>query len=245
MHFYLLRPLGFWLCLWGIIFSQWLVADDVSHFVDWLLEDGERLKDVRFAEVVAAVSGKEVIAVDSDATDDSRLLDELEAVLGPLLFALNSSVHPVHEVGRINEVSRHVEDFLLAKLNSIEGLSCSIPANASGDLQRSGYPDLRLEYEATGRVFYIDPKVYKAGSENSRLRAFYFEPKGETNKILDDASHLIVGIAHSGKVDGFWRFDSWKIVDLIEFKVRLKAEFQSSNHELYREERVLSSGLAE
>ncbi|MEO0509322.1 MAG: hypothetical protein AAF065_05640 [Verrucomicrobiota bacterium] len=212
---------------------------DVGFLVDWLLEDEERLEDVRFADVVAAVSGKSVFAVNPENGVDALLLAQLQDVLGEMLLTLNAAEHPVQKVGRVNEVSRHVEDFLLKELDLIDGQSCGIPPNASGELQRSGYPDLRFEHDASGRIFYLDPKVYKAGSETSSFRTFYFEPKKETNKILDDASHLIIGIAHSGKVDGLWKFDSWKVVDLIDFRVRLKAEFQSSNRELYREDAVL------
>jgi len=212
---------------------------DIKPFVHWLLDDGERLEDVRFAEVAEAVSGCKVLPVDTADVVDAAMLVHVQAALDAMLVELAKPENPIHEVGRVNEISRHVEDFLLARLNEGEGYSCSIPPNASGDAQRSGYPDLRLEHTASGRVFYIDPKVYKQGSEDSSFRTFYFEPKRATNKILDDASHLIVGIAHSGKVEGRWQLEAWKVVDLIDFRVRLKAEFQSSNRELYREEAVL------
>jgi hypothetical protein len=75
----------------------------------------------------------------------------------------------------------------------------------------------------------------------STLRTFYFEPKSRTNKILDDAHHLLVGIAHDGN-DGRWTFLSWHLVDLAGFRVALKAEFQGSNRDLYRPELIISSG---
>ena len=71
------------------------------------------------------------------------------------------------------------------------------------------------------------------------LRTFYFEPKDETNKILDDASHLIIGVPHGGKVGGRWILSGWRVVDLSDFRVRLKAEFQASNRAIYREEAVV------
>jgi hypothetical protein len=218
---------------------QQVKAGEVAPFVDWLLEDEERMEDVRFAEVVTAVSGKRVLAMDLAEAGDAELLDEIERALEAMFGAFSEADHPIHQVGRVNEVSRYLEEFLLARLDSVEGLSCQIPANASGELQRSGYPDLRLSHDASGRVFYLDPKVYKAGSETSSFRTFYFEPKRRTNKILDDASHLIVGISHLGKVDGTWQFDAWKLVDLIDFRVRLKAEFQASNRELYKDASVI------
>ncbi|MGL5018193.1 MAG: hypothetical protein ACRDBP_08680, partial [Luteolibacter sp.] len=65
------------------------------------------------------------------------------------------------------------------------------------------------------------------------FRTFYFEPKNETLKITDDAVHLLVGIEHDGK-DQQWTFTGWRLVDLSTLRVRLKAEFQASNAELYR-----------
>lgn len=214
----------------------------VAPFIEWLLEDGERLEDVRFAQVVEAVSGRKVLPLDLENADDARIAKEIQQAVSGMLSAFEDPQHPIHQVGRINEVSGHVEAFLLSELNRRDGLVCAIPSNASGELQRSGYPDLHLLHEATGRVIFIDPKVYKQGSETSSFRTFYFEPKKETNKILDDATHLILGISHGGKVDGRWQFEGWKLVDLVDFRVRLKAEFQASNRDLYREGAVKLSG---
>ena len=212
---------------------------DIEPFVRWLLDDGERLEDVRFAEVAEAVSGCKVLPVDTSDAVDAAMLRHVQASLDGMLLELAKADNPIHEVGRVNEISRHIEDSLMSLLNAAEGYVCTIPANVSGRAQRSGYPDLRLVHSASGRVFYIDPKVYKLGSEVSSFRSFYFEPKLDTNKILDSASHLFVGIAHTGKVEGRWQLDTWKIVDLINFRVRLKAEFQDSNRELYKDEAVL------
>lgn len=213
---------------------------DTEPFVRWLLDDGERLENVRFAEIAEAVSGYKVLPVDTADAVDAAMLAHVQESLDAMLLELAKAENPIHAVGRVNEISRHVEDYLLTRLNAAEAYECKIPVNATDRVQRSGYPDLRLVHTASGRVFYIDPKVYKLGSETSSFRSFYFEPKLETNKILDNASHLIVGIAHSGKLEGRWQLDTWKVVDLINFRVRLKAEFQSSNRELYKDEAVIS-----
>jgi len=204
---------------------------DIKPFIRWLLDDGERLKDVRFSEVVEAVSGYRVLPVEAQSEPDAALLCCLHRVLEAMCLELAQPEHPIHQIGRINETSRFIEDYLQEHLNREPELECRI--------QRSGYPDLRLQHRPSGRVFYLDPKVYKLGSETSSFRSFYFEPKRETNKILDDASHLILGISHAGKVDGCWQFEGWKLVDLADFRVRLKAEFQASNRDLYRDEAVL------
>lgn len=216
----------------------------VETLIRWLLTEGRTLDEVPFAGVVAATAGVEVLPFNAEDPVDRRIAESLSAALESLLEKINRPDHPIHRVGRINEVSGHLEELLLAVLNDRETFSCTRPPTADGRTQRAGYPDLRLVHEPSGRIFYLDPKLYASTGERSTFRTFYFEPKTETNKILDDATHLIVGIAHGGRVDGFWTFLRWKLVDLHGFNVRLKAEFQAGNRDLYRPENIIASGGA-
>jgi hypothetical protein len=38
-----------------------------------------------------------------------------------------------------------------------------------------------------------------------------------------------------------WKFTRWDLVDLSRFTVKLKAEFQGSNHDMYRPEAIVAS----
>ena len=128
-------------------------------------------------------------------------------------------------------------------LQTNPALTCTIPLNTKGHEQRSGYPDLLIIHtDATGKKtrFYLDPKLFEQKSRASSLRTFYYEPRTRTNKIQHDAVHLLIGISHDGN-DGKWRFTGWKICDLSKFQVRLKAEFQASNKDLYRPQIVIKS----
>lgn len=233
------------LCPLSIRAEELAATDGLKPFVGWLLNDGERLEAVRFAEVVEAVAQVRVLPVVAERAEDTVLLSAIQESADRMLAALQDTEHPVHQSGRINETSRYIESYLREALNAVEGLRCTIPMTAAGEVQLSGYPDLRVEHVASGRVFYLDPKVYRDGSEQSSFRTFYFEPKRETNKILDEASHLILGVAHRGRSDdGRWQFTRWQLVDLAAFEVRLKAEFQASNRDLYRDEAVLLRSAA-
>ncbi|HEX4641688.1 MAG TPA: hypothetical protein VH252_09885, partial [Chthoniobacterales bacterium] len=123
------------------------------------------------------------------------------------------------------------------------GFSCEFPHTTEDRVQRSGYPDLRLVETATKRIFYLDPKLYAAGSRESSFRTFYFEPKVTTNKVRDDAVHFLVGFEHEPRTAGRWKFTRWDLVDLAHFKVRLKAEFQASNRDIYKPEAVVASSV--
>jgi hypothetical protein len=216
-------------------------AADLQPLVSALMRSEQELSGVPFAEIVKAATGKQVIAVNPTNSIDRELLAKVGRALDEVLGKLNATDSPAQSKRRINEVSALFETALKASLNSIEGFECDYPKLASGAHQRSGYPDLRLVDKKSGRIVYLDPKLFERGSRGSSLRTFYYEPKRETNKILDDAHHLIVGFEHDGKQDDAWKFLGWELVDLAGLRVKLKAEFQGSNRDLYRAEAILSS----
>lgn len=194
----------------------------------------ENLKERRFsfATIAAACSDKRVLPLDHSPAHQ-RIIAAIEQAITGTIAEQNQPESPVRSLRRINEASRFFEDGILTRIHAIPGLRCEIPTNRSGEHQRSGYPDLRITDEASGLIFYLDPKLVEQGSANSTFRSFYFEPKNETLKITDDAVHLLAGIEHDGRTRA-WTFTGWRIVDLSTLSVRLKAEFQTNNAGLYR-----------
>jgi hypothetical protein len=215
-----------------------------AKFIPWLLQGKEELSQMPFSDVIQHATGKKVLAIDRDDPDDARVLKHVGDALDQVIRRMNEPTSAVQSVARINEVSAPFENMLRDVLNETEGVSCDFAKTAGEKVQRSGYPDLRLVDEATSRVYYLDPKLYAKGSRDSSFRSFYFEPKVATNKVRDDAVHLILGIEHEGRKAGHWQFAGWNIVDLSSFKVRLKAEFQGSNRDMYRKEAIVASGSA-
>lgn len=208
-------------------------SDPDSTLVRSLLSENLGERTFSFPTVARATSGKKIIPLD-DSEPHRRVTSAIHTALSTILPALSAADSPVQKLPRINEASRFFEEALLEKLNATPGLTCDIPPTRSGARQRSGYPDLRITDTATGTVFYLDPKLVASGSDTSTFRTFYFEPKDETLKITDDAVHLLVGIEHH-EASGIRRFTGWRLVDLSKLRVRLKAEFQASNADLYRE----------
>ena len=206
-----------------------------------VLRADQELREVPFSEVVLAATGKRVLSIDARNENDRRVVKSISEVLDAVMQRMNADDSPVQNVGRINEASSHFEDMLREKLNQMPGFSCDFPRTAEDRVQRSGYPDLKLTETATNRVFYLDPKLYAAGSRDSSFRTFYFEPKVTTNKVRDDAVHLLVGFEHEPKSNGHWKFTRWDLVDLSHFKVRLKAEFQASNRDIYQPQAIVAT----
>ncbi len=213
----------------------------VDALIPWLLQEDTQLRGLPFAEVILDATGKKVIAIDPKGAVDQRVIKQVATVLDEVIKRVNAPGNRIEDIPRINEVSSHFEDLLRELLNAAPGLSCDFPRTADGHVQRSGYPDLRLVDQETKRVFYLDPKLYATGSRASSFRTFYFEPKKSTNKVQDDAVHFVVGFEHEPGKDGHWKFTRWDLVDLAHFKVKLKAEFQGSNRDLYRPEAIVGT----
>ncbi|MFN2476591.1 MAG: hypothetical protein ABR526_09670 [Chthoniobacterales bacterium] len=216
-------------------------AGAAESLIPWLLQEGDELHAIPFVDVIRAATGKSVRAIDLADAVDARVLKQIGAGLDEVLRRLNAPDGAVQSVARINEVSSSFEDAMREVMNAMPGLSCDFPKTATERVQRSGYPDLRLFDSESQRVYYMDPKLYAEGSRNSSFRTFYFEPKVATNKVRDDAVHLILGIAHAPRKAGHWKFTRWDIVDLAHFEVKLKAEFQGSNRDMYRPEAIVGS----
>ena len=216
-------------------------AAPVDQLIPWLLNEDRQLSGIPFGEVIFDTTGKRVLAFNRQDETDQRVAKQISAACDETLKRLNAPDSVIQNVGRINEVSSHFEDALRDLLNTTPGLSCDFPHTAQNRVLRSGYPDLRIVDLASKRVFYLDPKLYVKGSRDSTFRTFYFEPKIATNKVRDDAVHFIVGIEHEPRKDGRWNFTRWDLVDLAQFKLKLKAEFQGSNRDMYRPEAIVAT----
>ncbi len=208
--------------------------DPLAELLEASSADG--LSELPFADVIEAATGNRVVP----AAPASPIASAIAGAADAAIAALSAEGSPVRQARRINEASRHFEAHLMATLDALPDFTCTIPPTAGGVAQRSGYPDLRILHHPSGAVAYLDPKLFESGSESSSFRTFYYEPKTGTNKVTEDAHHLLLGIAHDGN-DGAWTFLRWHLVDLAGFRVRLKAEFQASNRDLYDSALILRS----
>jgi hypothetical protein len=125
--------------------------------------------------VISDVTGKRVLAFNPKNETDLRMVKQISGVLDEVISQLNSPASVIQGIPRINEVSGHFEDLMRELLNKTPGLTCGFPKTSEGRLQRSGYPDLELIDQESHRVYYLDPKLYAAGSRDSSFRTFYFE----------------------------------------------------------------------
>ena len=214
----------------------------VDALIPRLLQEDAQLRGIPFSEVIFDATGKRVLAFNAKNETNARVLKQISGVLDEVMAQLNVPESAIQGIPRINEVSSHFEDLMRELLNKVPGFSCDFPKTAAGATQRSGYPDLELIDQQSHRVYYLDPKLYTVGSRDSSFRTFYFEPKVATNKVREDAVHFIVGFEHEKPAaDRHWKFTRWDLVDLSHFQVKLKAEFQGSNRDMYRPEAIVAT----
>lgn len=216
-----------------------------GRIIPWLLQEKDQLKEMPFGDVIFSATGKKILPIDPHSETDQRVLKEIGTALDQVISRMNASDSPIQSAGRINEVSSAFENMIRELLNSAPDLECDFPKTAEGRVQRSGYPDLRLVDKASGSIYYLDPKLFASGSRASSFRTFYYEPKLATNKVRDDAVHLILGFEHEPRKGGHWNFTRWDVVDLAHFKVKLKAEFQGSNRDMYHPDAIVATSARE
>jgi hypothetical protein len=222
--------------------SQTNEKTPVDALIPWLLQEDAQVRGIPFREVIFDVTDKRVLAFNPKNETDLRVVKQISVVLDEVISQLNSPASVIQGIPRINEVSSHFEDLMRELLNKTPGLTCDFPKTSEGRLQRSGYPDLELIDQESHRVYYLDPKLYAVGSRDSSFRTFYFEPKIATNKVREDAVHFIVGFEHEKPAaEHHWKFTRWDLVDLFHFQVKLKAEFQGSNRDMYRPEAIVAT----
>jgi len=199
---------------------------NTQELIQLLLDQDLGTRKFAFPDVIHAATGKKVIPLDKKTAAE-----------------LSQQDSPVKTLRRINEASRFFEDRIMQKLNLHPELQCSIPINNKGNEQRSGYPDILIIHTTPDGIkthAYLDPKLFEDKSRASSLRTFYYEPRKHTNKIQHHALHLLTGISHDGN-EGRWKFTNAEVCDLSHFHVRLKAEFQASNRDLYRKPVLLTT----
>jgi len=222
--------------------SQTNEKTPVDALIPWLLQEDAQLRGIPFSELILDVTGKRALAFNPKNETDLRVVKQISVVLDEVMSQLNSPASVIQAIPRINEVSSHFEDLMRELLNKAPGLTCDFPQTSEGRLQRSGYPDLELIDQESHRVYYLDSKLYAVGSRDSSFRTFYFEPKIATNKVREDAVHFIVGFEHEKPAaEHHWKFTRWDLVDLSHFQVKLKAEFQGSNRDMYRPEAIVAT----
>ena len=236
----------------------------VDQLIPWLLDEDQQLRGVAFSELIFDTTGRKVLPFAANNAVDQRVAKAISAACDETMKRLNAPDSEIQNIDRINEVSSHFEDTLRKLLNATPGFQCNFPLTVEGKVQRSGYPDLQITDLESKRVFYLDPKLFAAGSRDSSFRTFYFEPKKSTNKVRDDAVHFVVGFEHAPRdvaaslrrgdsrsdqntaterrgYNAGWKFTRWDLVDLSGFSVKLKAEFQGSNRDMYQPEAIVAS----
>jgi len=212
---------------------------DDKSLVSSLLQQDLGTRQFDLPTVIEGATGHQLLGFSGETEAHRAIHEAITSSCSKALLHFSATDSPIRKLRRINEASAYFESYLREEINRLEGFTCEIPKNPKGNEQRAGYPDLLITHIKTDTKAYLDPKLYEAKSERSSLRTFYYEPRTHTQKVHHTALHLLIGIRHDGN-EGAWNFDKWTLVDLSKMKVRLKAEFQTSNRGLYHKSAVIS-----
>lgn len=202
---------------------------------DILVQVMRPMQGIPFEIVIRALFNKSVEKFDQDDSDNKTTL---ESIVGATIDACKVVQKTPIDRPRPNEVGNDMEKFLINGLKS-QGLRADVPKTQSGASKVVAYPDIIIEREDSLPV-YVEVKTYAEQTDDSSMRSF-FVSHSEDPKVIYDAHHIAVGFEMVREGNNFWPV-AYKIVDLYGLKCDMKAEFNSSNKELYCHDRILIQG---
>jgi hypothetical protein len=186
-------------------------------------------KNALFRTVIKSATGHSILEFDDEHL---KLIKIINNWINKNLSHISKKIKNDYK-GRANELGNTLENELRTQLNGIDGIACKKPLLASGKNQSSGYPDCM--FELNHLKIYADIKTYKSGSENSSFRSFFYQST-QRNKIHYDAPHCLIAFETKSLTGGNkspFEIISYKIIDLYDLKIKLKAEFNASNKDIY------------
>jgi hypothetical protein len=187
-----------------------------------VIELSQDLKDISFKDLVEATSEFKLYPVDRNQHEDKELIEDLSTAFKHFV-AFSNKTGTRFTATRINDVSRHIEEILVEQMYKT-GLKARI-------LGEAGYPDIELT-DKHDRVSYLEVKI-SSKQKLTSFRTFYYT---SGKKIKSDARHLLVGLHFSETADKHWKVEQWELIDLSKLLIRLKAEFNASNIDIFTEQ---------
>ncbi len=190
------------------------------------------VSELKWRDVIKASTGKEVLKFNPETHYAINILDQWISENFKLLQEIGETYS-----GRVNEFGNFLEQKVEENFRHSE-LIFKPTENVLGRVQSVGYPDYKLSYLTN--TIYGDCKVVSTNTISSSQRSFYYQPT-KTGKILEDAPHFLLMFIREQKKNSKnkndnsppFRIIDYKIVDLYDFNIEFKAEFQASNIETF------------
>jgi len=214
----------------------------MDQLIPWLLDENQQLRGVPFSEVIFDTSGKRVLPFVANNAVDQRVTKAISAACHETKKRLNAPNSAIQHVDRINEVSSHFEDSLRQLLNATPGLRCDFPLTAEGKLQRSGVS--RFAHRRCGEQtrLLFGPETLCCRKPRQQFPRVLFRAEESDQQSPRGRGAFGSGFEdQSREENGQWKFTRWDVVDLSQFIVKLKVEFQASNRDTYRPEAIVAS----
>jgi len=203
---------------------------NIEDLISSAIKLSKEIGEVSFPELVKATTDYQVIPLDIWNSNEDRILFDAITKAAIDLTKLCERTRRRFQGDRINEVGRAIEEEFVQELRKTK-LYPEL-------LGKAGYPDMKI-IDQYGRVTYLESKAVSKDWTSS-LRAFYYT---DGSKIDSDARHLLIGWNIVEERDKYWRIVGWRLSDLSQLKVKLKAEFNASYKELYKRDLVIAQHL--
>ncbi|MBD3408496.1 MAG: hypothetical protein GF411_20400 [Candidatus Lokiarchaeota archaeon] len=195
--------------------------DEQTRLIERVFVTQKELKEVPFPLLIKTTTGKEIIPLDSSNKADMILIEKITKSITSYLDISKRTKRRIRG-DRINEVGKSIEVEFVQELQR-NGLEVN-------SLGSSGYPDIEI-IDHVGRFTYLESKSTSKSWESS-FRSFYYNTG---KKVKENARHLLIGWRIIEESDKYWIIKGCKLVDLFNLSLKLKAEFNASNNNIYKD----------
>ncbi len=220
------------------------IAD--GPLVHWLLQQngGKDAIAVPLADLVLAVSGRNVLSVDAGNPADAAVVAKLGGVMDRVLPGMNKPESPAHVVGRLDEVTAFFEDAIRSFAATVPGLSCpGVPGEEALMTHVAGaFPAFQVLDAASGKTYYLGVTLYPTGGREAAVRALRFDPMDAAPHLPVDGACLLVAIEHNGKTGKDIAFLNWELIDAAKLQTRVAVTFEATQSDVHLPGTVLNDG---
>ena len=186
-----------------------------------------------FHKVIEKLVQKKIVPLDGSEFGKDELCATLQRVASKA--AADMTEKPIVRP-RPNEVGNDIEAYVKDALNAESNISVLAMS------PNTGYPDIKIQLCGTCEIVFLECKTFGSGKETSSMRTFYLSDGPAVRSKVDcNAMHIAISYEMNRQGDEYTPL-SYKLIDLYDLPCSLKKEWQSSNKELYANERVLASG---
>ena|SRR5438477_13191796 len=169
------------------------LTSPVDQLIPWLLDEDRQLRGIPFREVIVDVTGKKVLAFDSQNEIDRRVVKQISAVFDEVTRCMNASDSAIQNIVRVMKRAVASKICFASCSTRCPDSAATFRARPKGACNARVIPICVWSILRAAACFILIRKLYETGSRDSSFRASIPSRKSRPTKRADNAVNFIIG----------------------------------------------------